>query len=239
MRIHAAGALLDGDLTIPPAATGMVLFTQNRPRDRAIAEALRERGLATLLIEPLTAEERADEALRFDMDLLADRLIGTLRWLRTQPVTAPLPIGIFGTGAGAGAALVAAAARPGEVQTVVTRGGRADLAGGALARVQAPTLLIAGERDPRLRALNEEARRTMQAPADLCVIPDADRYFTGTRALEQVIIQAADWFSLHLAAPAPEHAMPTVDSALPVKHTRVLDVLTAPLRSGRHDPDNA
>jgi putative phosphoribosyl transferase len=227
MRIHAAGAILDGVLTVPHAVAGLVLFTQHSPRDRAVAAALHDRNLATLLIEPLTADERADEAHRFDIDLVADRVIGTLRWLRAQPVTEHLPIGLFAAGVNAGAALVAAASRPGHVQTVVTRGGRVDLAGGALAQLQAPTLLIVGERDARLREINEEARAVMRARGDMCVIPDADRYFRGPRALDQVILQAADWFTLHLAAPVPEHA-PTVDSALPVEQTGLTDVFMPP-----------
>jgi putative phosphoribosyl transferase len=238
MQIHAAGALLDGDLTIPPAAAGLVLFAQNRAPDRALAEVLQRRSLATLLIEPLTAEERADEAYRFDIDLLADRLVGTLRWLRTQPVTAPLPIGLFAAGPTAGAALVAAASRPGDVQTVVTRGGRADLAGGALAQLQSPTLLIVGERDPQLRALNEEARQAMRASGDLCIIPDADRYFSEPKALELLAVQAVDWFTVHLAAPVPERA-PTVDTALPVERTGLLDLFPPPTSTRERCPDDA
>ncbi|WIM99910.1 hydrolase [Actinoplanes oblitus] len=238
MQIHAAGALLDGDLTMPPAAAGMVVFAQNRPRDRAVAGVLRDRGLATLLIEPLTARERADEARLFDIDLLADRLIGTLRWVRTQPVTAPLPVGLFAAGAGAAAALVAAAARPGEVQAVVTRGGRADLAGGALAQLQAPTLLVVGERDLQLRTLNEQARKAMRAHADLCVIPGTDRYFSGQEALELLAIQAADWFGMHLTAPVPERS-PAVDPALPVEETSLLDLFPPPERARDRCPDDA
>ncbi len=238
MRIHAAGELLDGDLTMPAGAAGLVLFTQNSPRDQAVAGVLRERGLATLLIEPLTADERADEAHRFDIDLVADRVIGTLRWLRAQPVTARMPVGLFGAGVNAAAALVAAAARPGDVQTVVTRGGRADLAGGALAQLQAPTLLIVGERDPRLRTLNEEARRAARAHADMCVIPDADRYFRDPVALEQVAVQAADWFSLRLGDPVPERT-PAIDTALPVEQTGLVDMFPPPTSTHERCPDDA
>ncbi|BCJ47472.1 hydrolase [Actinoplanes ianthinogenes] len=221
MQIHAAGTLLHGDLTIPPAATATVLFTQNRPLDRAVAHALRHRNLATLLIEPLTAGERADETLLFDIDLLADRLIGVLRWVRTQPVTAHLPTGVLAAGANAGAALVAAASRPGHVQAVVTRGGRADLAGGALARVQCPVLLVVGERDQRLRTANEQARQAVNSAADLCVIPGTDRRFRGEQAQRLLAVQAADWFGMHLTAPPPEHE-PAIDSALPAEQTRLL-----------------
>ncbi|MCW2143017.1 hydrolase [Actinoplanes cyaneus] len=238
MRIHAAGALLDGHLTTPAAAPALVLFTQSSPRDDAVAGVLHDRGMATLLIEPLTPPERADEGRRFDVDLLADRVIGVLRKLRAQPVTARLPIGLFGAGVNAAAALVAAAARPGDVQAVVTRGGRADLAGGALAQLQAPTLLIVGERDPRLRTLNEEARRVMRSRADLCVIPDGDRFFSDPEALRQVAIQAGDWFAEHLAAPVPERA-PEVDSALPLERPGLLDFFPPPSSADERCPDDA
>ncbi|MFI1991620.1 hydrolase [Actinoplanes sp. NPDC020271] len=238
MRIHAAGALLDGDLTTPPAAPALILFTQSSPRDSAVAGLLHERGLATLLIEPLTPDERADEGHRFDIDLLADRVIGVLRKLRAQPLTARLPIGLFGAGVNAAAALVAAAARPGDVQAVVTRGGRADLAGGALAQLQAPTLLIVGERDPRLRTLNEESRRAMRSRSDLCVIPDGDRFFSDPEALEQVAVQAGDWFTVHLAAPVPERA-PEIDSALPVEQTGLVDLFPPPTSTHERCPDDA
>ncbi|BCY09304.1 dienelactone hydrolase family protein [Actinoplanes sp. L3-i22] len=236
MRIHAAGAMLDGDLIVPAAAAAVVLFTQDGPRDRALAKVLRQRGLATLLIEPLTVDERPDETHRFDMDLLADRLIGTLRWIRAQPVTAHLPVGLFGAGVNAGAALVAAAARPGDVQAVVTRGGRVDLAGGALAHLLAPTLLIVGERDTPLRDINDDARRTTRAPAQMCVIPDADRYFADPGALEQVAVEAVDWFTRHLADPLPEHA-PTIDSALPVAQPRLFDAFIPPTPAPEPRPE--
>ncbi|AEV83068.1 dienelactone hydrolase [Actinoplanes sp. SE50] len=238
MRIHAAGTLLDGDLTVPPDAAGMVLFTQNGPRDRAVAAALHEVSLATLLIEPLTAPERGDDTRRFDVDLVADRVIGTLRWLRAQPVTTYLPIGLFGAGVNAAAALVAAAARPGDVQTVVTRGGRVDLAGGALAQLMAPALFIVGERDQRLRLLNEESRQAARSHADMCVIPGADRFFSGTQALRQVTVQAADWFRIHLAAPVPQRP-PEIDTALPVEHSSLIDMFPAPSTTQERCPDDA
>ncbi|WP_436535592.1 dienelactone hydrolase family protein [Actinoplanes sp. HUAS TT8] len=227
MWIQTAGIRLDGDLTIPPAAPGLVVLTQDNPRDRAIAALLRERGLGTLLIEPLTPDEQAVEARRFDIDLVADRLIGTLRWLRAQPGIMELPIGLFGSGVNAAAAMVAAAARPGDVQAVVARGARADLAGGALAQLQAPTLLIVGELDPKLRALNEEAEQVMRAHGDVCVIPGADRYFSDPQALEQVAVAAGEWFTRHLSAPVPSHAK-VIDSALPVEQTGLLDAFMPP-----------
>lgn len=211
MRIHAAGALLDGELDIPSATVGMVVFAHDSPRDREIAGELRKRGMGTLLVDLLGPEE--DEERRFDVDLLSDRLIGVLRWLRKQPVTKTLPVGLFGAGIDAGAAVVAAASRPGDVQTVVARGGRPDLAGGALAHLTAPTLLIVGERDPQLRVLNEQARKAMRAHAELCVIPDASRFFPEPGALELVAAEAGDWLAIHLTAPVADQPK-TVDSAL-------------------------
>lgn len=242
MWIHSAGVRLEADLSVPVGAAAVVLFAQAGPRDQAIAAALRESSLATMLIEPLTPDERADEARRFDIDLVADRLIGTLRWLRAQPTTAQMPVGLFGAGVNGGAVLVAAAARPGDVQAVVTRGGRVDLAGGALAQLQAPTLLIVGERDEQLLAINDEVRRLTRAHADLCLIPGADRYFRDARALEQVTIQAADWFTLRLATPLPVRA-PAIDTALPVDQGTLGDVLVPPTPtqspSDEHRSDDA
>jgi len=154
--LRSAAAPRTRSLTLPEHASGLVLFahgsgsSRHSPRNRAVAETLNQRALATLLIDLLTTDEEQIDAgtreLRFDIGLLADRLVGVIDWLREEPPTAALPVGLFGASTGAVAALVAAAARPDTVRAVVSRGGRPDLAGPALAQVRAPTLLIVGER---------------------------------------------------------------------------------------------
>ena len=214
-RIAAAGADLDGDLAIPEHATGLVLFahgsgsSRHSPRNRAVADTLHRRNLATLLVDLLTADEERVDArtrqYRFDIGRLADRLIGIIDWLREQPETGALPVGLFGASTGAAAALVAAAARPDAVRAVVSRGGRPDLAGPALIEVAAPTLLIVGERDPQVRDLNEEARNTMLTVAERRVIPHATHLFEEPGTLERVADETGDWFDAHLAAgPGPD-----------------------------------
>jgi putative phosphoribosyl transferase len=212
IRIAAAGVDLDGDLTVPEHADGMVLFahgsgsSRHSPRNRAVAEVLNHRGLATLLVDLLTADEEQVDARtrehRFDIRLLADRLVGIVDWLHEQPETAALTIGLFGASTGAAAALVAAAARPDAVHAVVSRGGRPDLAGPALVEVAAPTLLIVGECDPQVRDLNEQARNTMHVLAELRIIATATHLFEEPGTLEQVAEQAGQWFGDHLTSPA-------------------------------------
>jgi dienelactone hydrolase len=211
-RINTAGVDLDGDLTLPEHASGLVLFahgsgsSRHSPRNRAVAETLNQRALATLLVDLLTTDEEQIDAgtreLRFDIGLLADRLVGVIDWLRDEPPTAALPVGLFGASTGAAAALVAAAARPDAVRAVVSRGGRPDLAGPALAQVRAPTLLIVGERDRQVRELNQQARNSIQALADLRIIPTATHLFEEPGTLEQVAEQAGDWFHAFLTSPA-------------------------------------
>ena len=211
-RISVAGVDLDGDLTVPEHAFGLVLFahgsgsSRHSPRNRAVADALSQRRLATLLVDLLTAEEEEIDArtreLRFDIGLLAERLVALVDWLGEQPETAALSLGLFGASTGAGAALVAAATRPDAVRAVVSRGGRPDLAGPALIDVTAPTLLIVGERDPQVRELNEQARNAMKASAELRIIPTATHLFEEPGTLEQVAEQAGQWFSDHLTSPA-------------------------------------
>ncbi|WP_034594048.1 dienelactone hydrolase family protein [Hamadaea tsunoensis] len=208
-RIPAAGAALDGDLDRPDGATGIVLFahgsgsSRHSARNRAVAAELRRHRLATLLVDLLTAEEEVVDArtreLRFDIDLLADRLIGIVDWLGGQPETAALPVGLFGASTGAAAALVAAAERPLAVRAVVSRGGRPDLAGPAVARVAAPTLLLVGERDPEVLRLNEAAREALRCRTLLRVIPTATHLFEEPGTLEQVAALAAEWFGEQLA----------------------------------------
>ena len=207
-RISVAGVELVGDLIVEDHAVGLVLFahgsgsSRHSPRNRAVASALNRRGLATLLVDLLTAdEERLDEQtgqLRFDIGLLADRVVGIVDWLGGQPDTAMLPLGLFGASTGAAAALVAAAARPAAVRAVVSRGGRPDLSGPALLEVQAPTLLIVGERDTYVWELNERARNSLRALAELRIIPTATHLFEESGTLDQVAEQAGDWFGTYL-----------------------------------------
>ncbi|MCU7731074.1 dienelactone hydrolase family protein [Actinoplanes sp. KI2] len=210
-RIMASGVALDGDLTMPQHPKGLVLFARgsgssgHNPRNQTVAEELNQRGLATLLVDLLTAEEDEVDAqtrkLRFDIGLLADRLVGIIDWLGEQPHTTTLPIGLFGAGIGAAAVLVAAATRRSVVRAVVCRGGRPDLAGPALLQVTAPTLLIVGERDPHACELNEQARNTMLVSAELRIIATATHLFEEPGALHQVADEAGRWFADHLTAP--------------------------------------
>nr|WP_296072173.1 alpha/beta family hydrolase [uncultured Actinoplanes sp.] len=208
-RVRAGEASLDGDLTVPGAATGVVLFahgsgsSRHSPRNRSVASALHQRGLATLLADLLTPGDAAARPApgrdpRFDIELLAGRLIGLIDWTGHHPETAHLPLGLFGASTGAAAALVAAAARPDEVGAVVSRGGRPDLAGPALAQVTAPTLLLVGERDTAVLDLNEQARQALPAPAEMRIIPGATHLFEEEGALDAVAGEAARWFTTHL-----------------------------------------
>lgn len=211
------GSILGGSFALPDGVRGLVLFAHGSgssrfsPRNRYVAGVLRRAGLATLLIDLLTAEEEAEERftrhLRFDIGLLARRLIGVTRWLAGEPDTRPLAIGYFGSSTGAAAALVAAATEPSRVSAVVSRGGRPDLAGDALARVRAPTLLIVGGADVEVLWLNREALRLLQPPEkSLVVVPGATHLFEEAGALEQVAVLASRWFLDHLEAgwkPAP------------------------------------
>ena len=209
VRVAAGGVMLEGTLAIPGDARGVVLFahgsgsSRHSPRNRFVAEALREGGLATLLVDLLTADEEAVDVrtgqLRFDIGLLAERLVGAIDWLGDQPGTRDLRVGLFGASTGGGAALVAAAARPERVGAVVSRGGRPDLAGNVLALVRAPTLLIVGEWDEPVIDLNERARENMSAEVQLEIVPRATHLFEEPGALEQVARLARAWFVRHLA----------------------------------------
>jgi pimeloyl-ACP methyl ester carboxylesterase len=200
--LDTAGAHLDADVVVPDGAVGVVLFahgsgsSRHSPRNRAVADELNRRGLATVLMDLLTDDEdHANGGPRFDIGLLAERLVGAIDRLDTETATAGLPLGLFGASTGAAAALVAAATRPEKVRAVVSRGGRPDLAGAALAQVQAPTLLIVGERDAMVADLNERARRVLTAPSEVRVVPGASHLFEEPGTLEEVAIQAADWFT--------------------------------------------
>jgi dienelactone hydrolase len=184
--------------------------SRHSPRNRFVARVLQESGIATLLMDLLTAEEEAIDMttrhLRFDIPLLAERLTGAIDWLKQQPATRGLPIGLFGASTGAAAALLAAVARPDDVVAIVSRGGRPDLARQALERVRAPTLLIVGGRDEPVIALNEEAMTMLRAPKRLAIIPGATHLFEEPGALEQVAQLAAEWFSRYLRRDHPRQA---------------------------------
>jgi dienelactone hydrolase len=213
VRIGAGRAGLEGSLAIPEGATGLVVFahgsgsSRHSPRNRFVAESLRRKGLGTLLIDLLTEdEENVDERtrrLRFDIDLLAGRLVAAADWLSRQDATRHLRIGFFGASTGGGAALVAAAGRPDLVGAVVSRGGRPDLAGAALARVSAPTLLVVGGEDDVVIELNRAALTQMRCEVKLEIIPGATHLFEEPGALARVADLAGAWFSRHLSTEAP------------------------------------
>jgi pimeloyl-ACP methyl ester carboxylesterase len=212
IAISAGGARLLGDLTLPAEPRGLVVFAHGSgssrmsPRNRAVAQALVDTGLATLLMDLLTGEEEAVDLrtrhLRFDVELLGQRVVATVDALGSEPGLGALPVGTFGASTGAAAALIAAADRPERVHAVVSRGGRPDLAGDALARVTAPTLLIVGERDPQVLRLNREAQALLAGESRLEVVPGATHLFEEPGALERVAALARDWFLRHLGAAA-------------------------------------
>jgi putative phosphoribosyl transferase len=213
--VPAGGVTLEGVLTIPEGARGVVLFAhgsgsgRHSPRNQFVARALREAKLATLLIDLLTADEEAEDQstghLRFDIRLLADRLIGATDWLAREPVARALRIGYFGASTGAGAALVAASERPSLIGAIVSRGGRPDLAGTALERVQAPTLLIVGGNDVPVIEMNRNALDHLHVEKALVIIPGASHLFEERGTLEEVARLARDWFLKHLS-PSTENA---------------------------------
>jgi dienelactone hydrolase len=210
VTIPVDGVQLDGDLVVPETAHGLVAFahgsgsSRRSPRNRYVAGVLQEAGLATLLFDLMTeAEGIRDEwhgQLRFDIPFLAQRLIAAGDWLARQEELAHLPLGYFGSSTGAAAALVAAAERARQVHAVVSRGGRPDLAGDALARVEAPTLLLVGGDDREVIELNEQARREMNAPVELEIVPGASHLFSEPGTLEEVARRAAKFFRRHLVA---------------------------------------
>jgi len=212
VRLALPGAELEGSLTLPEEAPGLVLFahgsgsSRHSPRNRYVAEILQGAGLGTLLMDLLTHDEDAVDQytrqFRFDIGLLADRLIGAIDWLEQQPETRELSIGLFGASTGAAAALQAAAARPNRVRAVVSRGGRPDLAGEALEHVQAPTLLIVGADDASVIPLNDEALRRIKAPAEMKLVPGASHLFEEPGTLAAASALARDWFVRYLAIDA-------------------------------------
>jgi dienelactone hydrolase len=200
--------MLAGDLGVPAGARGVVGFAHGSgsgrfsPRNRAVAQTLVEAGLATLLMDLLTPEEEAEDLrtarLRFDVQLLGDRVISTIDWLASEPDVGGLPVGCFGASTGAAAALIAAAERPRRVGAVVSRGGRPDLAAQALPRVTAPTLLIVGGRDTDVIRLNRLAQAELAGESQLVIVPGAGHLFEEPGALEKVAALARDWFLQHL-----------------------------------------
>jgi putative phosphoribosyl transferase len=202
-----AGSIL-GTLDVPSAAVGVVVFahgsgsSRHSRRNREVAATLREDGLGTFLFDLLTAEEeevdRVTAELRFDIGLLARRLLAVTAWLQAQERIGRLPLGYFGSSTGAAAALVAAAEEPGVVRAVVSRGGRPDLAGEALTRVEAPTLLIVGGDDVPVIGMNEEAKRRMRCLVELAIVPGATHLFEEPGTLAQVAELASTWFGFHL-----------------------------------------
>ena len=208
VRVSADRVGLEGNLAFPGSARGVVLFAhgsgsgRHSPRNRYVARALREAGLATLLVDLLTEEEEEVDLrtrhLRFDIGLLAQRLVGATKWLAQNSDTRNLRIGYFGASTGAAAALVAAAEHPKPVGAIVSRGGRPDLAGPALPRVAAPTLLIVGGNDFPVIDMNRDALEQMRTEKRLEIVPGATHLFEEPGALEQVARLAAGWFVRHL-----------------------------------------
>jgi dienelactone hydrolase len=218
--IIPVGVMLSGDVTLPAAPRGIVLFAHGSgssrfsPRNQRVATRLQRGGFATLLFDLLTAEEDSVDMytarLRFDIPLLADRLVRVTDWIGRQAATSGLPIGYFGASTGAAAALIAAAARPEVVHAVVSRGGRPDLAGGALRRVTAPTLLIVGGEDAPVIEMNRLAFADLAAPMKrIEIVPGATHLFEERGALERVADLASDWFDSHLAVQQPKYASPS------------------------------
>jgi dienelactone hydrolase len=209
VRIDAGGVVLEGNLLFPEKAHGIVVFAHGSgsgrfsSRNRYVAQVLRQGGLGTLLLDLLTRKEEAiDERtahLRFDIGMLADRLVDTVQWLRKQPDFGSLPCGYFGASTGGGAALVAAAAIPDQITAVVSRGGRPDLAGAALPRVKAPTLLIVGGNDGPVIGMNQEAYDRMTCERTMEIVPGATHLFEEPGTLERVADLARDWFNRHMA----------------------------------------
>jgi len=214
--VTAGPVVLEGTLSIPEGARGIVIFAHGSgssrlsPRNRWVAQRLREAGLATLLIDLLTPSEGAEDdetaRLRFDIPLLAQRVRGASEWLRHEGSTQGLPIGYFGSSTGAAAALVAAAEHPEGVRGVVSRGGRPDLAGDALDHVDVATLLIVGGHDRQVITMNEEAIDRLRCEKELRIVPGATHLFEEPGTLEKVAEHAADWFIHHLPEPTrPPH----------------------------------
>ena len=217
VRVAAGAVMLEGNLSLPKGAGGIVLFahgsgsSRHSPRNRYVAQLLNQAKLATLLVDLLTSDEEAIDMrtaqLRFDIGLLAQRLVEVTDWLTQYRDTRHLRIGYFGASTGAAAALVAAAERPDVVGAVVSRGGRPDLAGPALSRVRAPTLLIVGGNDFQVIELNRAAFTQLRCEKQLVIVPGATHLFEEPGALDEVARLAREWFERHLKQ---QHARPSV-----------------------------
>lgn len=209
--LPVAGGAIDGDLSVPDRATGIVLFAHGSgssrlsPRNRKVARELQDGGLATLLFDLLTPMEEEEDKrtgeLRFDVKLLADRLVTVIDLVAEGLGEGVFRIGLFGASTGSAAALIAAAKRPKVVRAIVSRGGRPDLAESALAAVRAPTLLIVGAQDPQVLQLNMNALAQLKCIKRLEVVPRATHLFAEAGTLEQVSWLARDWFNQHLSIP--------------------------------------
>lgn len=217
VNILAGSLRLEGNLDLPQDARGLVIFahgsgsSRNSPRNRYVAEVLQQAGLATLLFDLLTNEEEAVDRhtaeLRFDIPFLTNRLLQVTRWVKDQAQLQKFPIGYFGASTGAAAALTAAAQNSSVVQAVVSRGGRPDLAGNALSRVQAPTLLIVGGDDLPVIEMNRQAMSKLHCEKQLAIVPGATHLFEEKGALEQVARLARDWLISHLAGQEKQHVV--------------------------------
>jgi dienelactone hydrolase len=213
VQIRAGAALLDGDLTIPQRALGLVVFAHGSGssrfsrRNREVGQTLEDGGFATLLLDLLTREEEAIDLrtreYRFDIDRLGHRVVAAIDWAAGESDVSDLPIACFGASTGAAAALIAAAERPNGVRAVISRGGRPDLAGDALPRVQAPTLLIVGGADDVVIDLNRAAMQRMRAHVELEIVPGATHLFEEPGTLEQVSRLAVGWCRRYLSRSRP------------------------------------
>jgi dienelactone hydrolase len=208
VQIRAGAALIDGDLAMPERASGLVVFAHGSgssrfsARNRAVAQTLEDGGFATLLLDLLTREEEAIDLrtreYRFDIDRLGQRVVASIDWAAGEPGISDLPIACFGASTGAAAALIGAAERPDAVRAVISRGGRPDLAGDALPRVHAPTLLIVGGADVSVIELNRLAMRRMRAAVSLEIVPGATHLFEEPGTLDEVSRLALAWCRRHL-----------------------------------------
>lgn len=201
---------LEGILRIPEKPAGLVIFahgagsSRRSPRNNFVAEALGQRGIATLLFDLLTEEEAEDRRNVFDIPLLSGRMVDAIEWARSRPEVSALPVGLFGASTGAAAALVAAARTPSRLAAVVSRGGRPDLAAEALPEVRAPVLLIVGGYDDVVIDLNNAAAQKLTAPHRTEIVPGATHLFEEPGTLDQVVNLAADWFETHFKKPEGE-----------------------------------
>lgn len=204
MTIPADRVELDGTLTIPASAQGIVIFVHGSgssrlsPRNAYVAQQLQARGLATLLFDLLTPQEAEDRGNVFNIGLLTDRLLCASRWIAKHETTCELRIGYFGASTGAAAALVAETRVQGRIDAIVSRGGRPDLAAEALDIVRAPTLLVVGGHDPEVQALNERAYGRLRCEKSLKIVPGAGHLFEEPGTMDEVVRLASEWFEFHL-----------------------------------------